>query len=174
MKWVLRVLPLALAGLVRAAEPAPLVPVREALPAILVTPPTRALIDPLTALEKTPRASSAPISDRTRALLHERGLAVVKAAQGGEKPAQPAAPSTLADPDLVTMERFVVTAEKDARFKPPPPPDSPLLEIVKTGRFFTSKDGSKTGDFKFLKPDHPWNPQSADFTRFEIGFSIRF
>ena len=99
---------------------------------------------------------------------------MAKAAQGGEKSAQPAPPRSLADPDVVLLDRFVVTAEKDTRIEPLPPPESPLLEIVKTGRFFTSKDGTKTGDFKFLKPDHPWNPQPADFTRFEIGFSIRF
>lgn len=71
----------------------------------------------------------------------------------------------VADPGVVTMERYVVAVERDARVAVPPP-ESPVGRFIQTGRIFSAAGGAVTGDARFVK--------LPEFTRFETGVSFRF
>jgi hypothetical protein len=146
------------------------------LPAILVARPS-----PPSLLARAGRVSAGAISERTRSRLQAVTPSLAQTqtpstanAGRGEAPATTLVPSIL-DLETIQMERFVVAAEKDPRMAPLPEPESLLVGILKTGRFYTSRTGRTTGDVHFVEVERPWSMQQGDnFIRVEIKFNLRF
>ena len=163
MHPVVRAFPLALvlaAPLLRGAE--------EALPAIFA-PKEK----PAPAILSRPRME-APVSERVRGVLNAAGYEALARAKPFEAPLAATGRMTLlpeSDGDATLMKPFVVRS-LPLVVKERAIPDPPLLDFLKTGRFYHTEDMEVALKLLILK--QPGLGANREFTRGEIRFSFRW
>jgi hypothetical protein len=165
MHAVVRVFPLALvfaASLLRGAE-------EETLPPIFA-PKER----PAPAILSRPRAEAAPVSEEVRNGLNLASYQALATAKPFEAPNAPTGrTSLLPEPgnDTTLMRPFVVRSVPLV-VRERAIPDEPLLDFLKTGRFYHAENMEVALKLKILQePGLGWG---QEFTRGEIQFSFRW
>jgi hypothetical protein len=164
MHAVVRALPLALGMLASLSTRA-----EEALPAIFA-PKER----PAPAILSRPRVEAPPVSPRVRGGLNTASYQALAAAKPFDAPRLPtgrmALPLTPEGDAMVMQPVFVRSAPLVVKERAIP--DSPLLDFLKTGRFYQTE--STEVALKLLILRQPGLGADREFTRGEIRFSFRW